>query len=63
MRYCEIVPRNGSHYLIVRGLDGQPFEWSRHNSVKIAEQVRHQLVMAEVQRRYGQAQQEREVAR
>jgi hypothetical protein len=34
MRYAEIVPKNGSHYVIV---DGK--EWSRHDDVKIAEQV------------------------
>jgi len=39
MRYAEIVPKNGSHYVIV---DGK--EWSRHDDVKIAEQVRHQIV-------------------
>jgi hypothetical protein len=39
MRYAEIVPKNGSHYVIV---DGK--EWSRHDDVKIAEQVRDQIV-------------------
>ena len=39
MKYAEIVPKNGSHYVIV---DGK--EWSRHDDVKIAEQVRNQIV-------------------
>ena len=41
MRYAEIVPDppNKSHYVIV---DGK--QWSRHNDVKIAEQVRHEIV-------------------
>lgn len=36
--YAEIVPKNGSHYVVV---DGQ--QWSRHDDVKIAELVRHEL--------------------
>jgi hypothetical protein len=39
MRYAEIVPKNGSHQIVV---DGK--EWSRHDDVKIAEQVRSQIV-------------------
>jgi hypothetical protein len=45
MRYVEIVPRNGSHYVIV---DGK--EWSRHDDVKIAEQVRDQILVSQLQR-------------
>jgi hypothetical protein len=45
MRYVEIEPRNGSHYIVI---DGQ--EWSRHNDVKIAEKVRDQLLAEEIQR-------------
>jgi hypothetical protein len=37
MRYAEIVPKNGSHQIVV---DGK--EWARHNDVKTAEQVRSQ---------------------
>ena len=44
MRYVEIVPKRGSHYIIV---DGK--EWSRHNDVKIAEQVRDQILVSELQ--------------
>jgi hypothetical protein len=39
MRSIEIQPRNGSHYILV---DGK--QWSRHNELKIAEQVRNQLI-------------------
>jgi len=45
MRYAEIVPKNGSHYVIV---DGK--EWSRHNDVKTAEQVRDQIIALEIER-------------
>ena len=38
MRSIEIIPRDGSHYILV---DGK--EWSRHNDLKIAEQVRAEL--------------------
>jgi hypothetical protein len=38
-------PRNGSHYVIV---DGK--EWSRHDDVKIAEQVRDQILVSQLQR-------------
>lgn len=44
MRYAEIVPKNGSHYVIV---DGK--EWSRHNDVKTAEKVREQLLVQGIQ--------------
>ena len=39
MRYLEIIPKNGSHYLV---RDGQ--EISRHDDVKIAEAVRWELL-------------------
>lgn len=38
-------PKGGSHYVIV---DGK--EWSRHNDVKIAEQVRDEIPVSELQR-------------
>jgi uncharacterized protein (UPF0371 family) len=58
MRSVEILPKNGSHYLVVDGV-----EVSRHNEVAVAEKVRQELI-----RRYYQAQepardQEREVER
>jgi hypothetical protein len=49
MRSIEIQPRNGSHYVIV---DGK--EWSRHNDVKIAEQVRRELIREQVERKWGE---------
>jgi hypothetical protein len=42
MRSIEIIPRDGSHYILV---DGK--EWSRHNDLKIAEQVRAELMRDE----------------
>src|SRR5208283_4426034 len=45
MKYAEIVSKNGSHYVVV---DGQ--EYSRHDSVEIAEKVRNELINAELQR-------------
>jgi hypothetical protein len=39
MRSCEIIPRNGSFYVIVDGI-----EWSRHNDLQVAEAVRAQLI-------------------
>jgi len=39
MRYAEVIPINGNSCVIVDGM-----EWSRHDEVKIAEQVRHRLV-------------------
>ena len=61
MRYIEIVPKNGSHYLVVPGLDGKPVELCRHNSVAIAEQVRAFWMAEEVKRRESvQRGQERE---
>jgi len=45
MKYAEIVPKNGRHYVVI---DGQ--EYSRHDSVEIAEEVRNELMNAELQR-------------
>ena len=45
MKYAEIVSKNGSHYVVI---DGQ--EYSRHDSVEIAEAVRNELIKAELQR-------------
>ncbi len=45
MKYIEIQPRDGGHFIIV---DGK--EVSRHDDVKIAEQVRNQLLAEEIQR-------------
>lgn len=39
MRHAEIVPSNGSSYIIVDGV-----QWSRHDSVEIAEKVREQII-------------------
>ena len=39
LRYLEIVPRNGSHYLV---MDGR--EISRHDDVQIAEAVREEIL-------------------
>ena len=39
MKSLEIVPRNGSHYLILDGL-----EISRHDDVRIAEAVRAEML-------------------
>jgi hypothetical protein len=41
MRYCEIVPRNGYHYVTVDGV-----EWSRHDDVEVAEKVRSGIIEA-----------------
>jgi hypothetical protein len=38
-RHAEIVPREGSHYILI---DGQ--EWSRHGDLAKAEAVRHAIV-------------------
>jgi hypothetical protein len=43
MRYIEIVPRNGSHYIVA---DGK--EINRHNSIEIAEAVRLELIRQEL---------------
>ena len=40
MKYAEIVPKNGSHYVVI---DGQ--EYSRHDSVEIAEEGEMNLSM------------------
>jgi len=45
MRYAEIVLKNGSHYVVV---DGQ--EYSRHDSVEIAEEVRNELIKSQLER-------------
>ena len=45
MKHAEIVLTNGSHYVVI---DGQ--EYSRHDSVEIAEAVRNELIKAELQR-------------
>jgi len=39
MRSAEIGPKGGSSYVVVDGV-----EWSRHNSVAIAEAVRELIV-------------------
>jgi hypothetical protein len=48
-RHAEIVPKDGSHYVLV---DGQ--EWSRHDDLAKAEAVRNMIVAgwaAEYERR------------
>jgi phage/plasmid primase-like uncharacterized protein len=45
MSYAEIEARNGSFYIVVDGKD-----WSRHNDLKIAEQVRAELIREEAER-------------
>ena len=45
MRYAEIVLKNGSYYVVV---DGR--EYSRHDSVEMAEGVRNELIKAELER-------------
>jgi hypothetical protein len=45
MRYVEIISKNGTHYIIVDGKD-----WSRHEDLKKAEQVRDQILVSLVQR-------------
>jgi hypothetical protein len=48
-RYAEIVPKDGSHYVVV---DGQ--EWSRHDDLAAAEALRNSIVeewAAEYERR------------
>jgi hypothetical protein len=58
MRYIEIEPRNGSHYLIV---DGQ--EVSRHNEVITAELVPQQWMFDEVARIEAQRQEQDRIPR
>jgi hypothetical protein len=51
-RYAEIIPRDGSHYVVVDGID-----WSRHDDVAKAEAVRQAIVIqwaAEYDRRAAQ---------
>jgi hypothetical protein len=38
-RHAEIVPKDGTHYVLV---DGQ--EWSRHDDLAVAEGVRNMIV-------------------
>jgi hypothetical protein len=38
-RHAEIVPKDGSHYVLVDGV-----EWSRHDSLATAEAVRAAIV-------------------
>jgi hypothetical protein len=45
MRYIEIVPRNGSHYIVIDGV-----EISRHNSSETAEAVRLEFIRQELSR-------------
>jgi hypothetical protein len=48
-RHAEIVPKDGSHYVLV---DGQ--EWSRHDDLAVAEGVRNMVGLgwaAEYERR------------
>jgi hypothetical protein len=50
MRYIEIVPRNGSHYLLTHGV-----EISRHNSGETAEAVRLEFIRQELVERVESA--------
>jgi hypothetical protein len=45
MRSAQIVPEEGSYWVVVNGK-----EWSCHDNLKKAEQIRDQILVSEIQR-------------